>query len=186
MVLIFSQKKSPRATPPWRGSRGVGLSLLAALLLAALPTQAQYLGQVSPQTTVQEVFGAASTTGTCAANTFSANVRNVGQSAHHIAYSISGGTVTGLQIALQFSDDGTTFQTFSNIGTNAPGLIPSTGFFPIVRAAILGCTVATGTPLITATYSGTSVSFGEPSGLELTSGTNVIQVASGSDATVTS
>lgn len=182
MVLIFVRRASGL---PGIAQRIFGAPRLATvalvLLLAACgqPSAAQFLGSVSPQTTEQTLLN-----GVACAPITSAVIRNIGQTNHYLSYSVSGGTVIGFQIQMDFSHDGVTFQRLSEIGKLAPGLLFASGWYPQMRVNIVSCTVDTGTPAITVRYSGASSSFGLPEGITNLSGTRLFELASGADATV--
>lgn len=153
--------------------------IAVALLLAAFPgapLHAQFRGTFGPQTTNQTAFTAEASTGP------SGNFRNVGQTVHFLTYTTSG-TVTQLSIQLEGSDNGTDFIRISDVATNiSAGAVYASVYKPIVRANI---TILAGGGTVTAAYSGASVGLGPPTGIFLTSGTNINFLGNGLDADTT-
>lgn len=162
--------------------------LLVLLLLSlTLPAQAQFLGQVAPQTSTQQVFSAINSA-QC-----SAVLRNVGQSSHVIFYSLTGvaGNVSQLRISIEGSFDGTAFfkisdearQTGSTTG-NLEGAVFGNGYYPAVRVCLDTFTIDGGSPTISTWYSGTSVSIPNRTGIFSNSNTNTQVIAFNQDMSV--
>ena len=173
-----SQSAATACFRPVRAATSIfGIALiLAAVLAAPLPVAAQFRGTFGPQTTNQTAFTAEASTGP------SGNFRNVGQTVHFLTYTTSG-TVTQLSIQLEGSDNGTDFIRISDVATNvAAGAVYASVYKPIVRSNI---TILAGGGTVTAAYSGASVGLGPPTGIFLTSGTNINFLGNDLDADTT-
>lgn len=130
------------------------LFVLLALLGAARPAAAQYIGSTSPQTVQQTLATTLACTG--AAQTF--NIQNLGQTQHYLSIaSVIGAQKFQAEIdavdnqgnVLRISD----IAELAGILTTRQGTLSASGYFPIIRAVI---TCSPGTATFTASYSGTS------------------------------
>jgi hypothetical protein len=169
------------------------LSFAALCLAAALPGQAQFLGQTSPANVNQQIFAAQTTaarspqapTGTQATictptNGNPCGIRNLGQSFHYLTYVANASCV--FDLAIQASFDGTNFFNISSdanannalLGAgNAAGGVFANGWFPqfaINLANISNCAGG-----ISVFYSGTSSAANSAFGL-FTQSTGVRQI----------
>lgn len=133
---------------------------LISLALAA-PASGQFIGYGLPQTTQQTILNAVTVA------TISANVRNLGQTVHRVAYVI-GGTGAPSQVVLRIlaSNDGTNYFAISEDATltGGAGSVFASGYYLFVKVQLVTFTVASGTPTLTAVYTGTAVSPSEPWG----------------------
>ncbi len=129
------------------------IALCAAVLLAA-PLSAQFIGYTTPQTVQRTALDAVTT-----APTNSANMPNIGQNVHKLSYSTGGtGTVRDLNIVIQASIDNVSFFDISENATNTfSGNITATDYYPFVRIRLTRFETNSGTPTLTATYVGSSV-----------------------------
>lgn len=127
------------------------LFVLLALLGAARPASAQYLGSVSPQTVAQNLL-----TNAVCTSTNTATVSNLGQIVHSVTYTTTGNP-TSIALRLQGSFDGVGFVPISDTATSQNGVLTAMGYWPVVQLNVIGCTGGS-TPTITAKYTGTSVS----------------------------
>ena len=142
------------------------VSLLAILLCgcAIRPPQAkaQFLGFTSPQTVQQITLNAASTPQTFL-------IQNLGQNVHFLTYTTAGtgvNNLTALDIRIEGSNDGTTFFPISDDAIDVlGGQVFAVGYYPVIRVNLLLFTIASGTPTITASYSGTSATTPLPLGI---------------------
>jgi hypothetical protein len=137
------------------------LTFLFALLAAAQPARAQFVGYTSPQTVTATPLLNANCAG-AVASTPSA-IPNLGQSFHYISYLITnaGGALPfETRVSLQGSYDGGIFFAISDIAMDASsvgGQLVGYGQFPIFRVTV-GCLGGSGVNTVTVNYSGTSVS----------------------------
>ena len=132
------------------GFRVVFLAIASVVL--GRPLIAQYTN-VSPQSTNPVVvFNAKATAGV------SSPVVNVGQNVHFLSYTSN---ASQIQIQIEGSFDCVNYFAISDQGTTptAAGqhaVISANGWFPCIRANLVSVAVVSGTPSVTATYSGTS------------------------------
>lgn len=133
------------------------------LILAATPARSQYLGQVSPQTTSQQVFNAVTTaqatpnsnpTPKCVpASGGNCAIPNLGQNFHILSY-INSNSSDVFQLRLEGSLDGVNFFPISEDATSqASGAVYAQGYYPVIRANLI---FFSGPGSITAIYDGTS------------------------------
>lgn len=137
------------------------LSLLALCFPATLC--AQFLGYTSPQTVSSTPLNAVSAPA-------AAFVPNLGQSIHSVVYKVTNPCVGafGLDIRIEASNDGVSFFSISEDAVDQPntslqgsqltGGITAQGYYPVVRVNLVKFSCGSGTPTLTAVYSGTSTS----------------------------
>lgn len=144
--------------------RWLWLSALCAVL--GSQAQAQFIGNVSQQSTASTPFNASTCTAALAAGPVL--VQNVGQGAHFAVASAS--SVTSLTYTIQASYDGILFFDISDVGTGpANGSdtteISGTGAYPVLAVDVSSCTPGSAT--FTLKYSGISMAPGAPVGSSL-------------------
>jgi hypothetical protein len=145
--------------------------LSGAFLLgcSARPTRAQDIGNVGLRSFSITVFSSQATAAvtpnsgspTCVATAGNpCGINNLGLNVHFLTYTCNGcggNNLTALDIRLEGSIDGVTFVPISDDATDmSQGEVYACGFYPIVRANLVLFTIASGTPTLTASYSGTS------------------------------
>jgi hypothetical protein len=126
------------------------LSTLFSLLglLSPQSARAQFVGYTSPQTVQQLVL-------TSASGPTTALVANGG-----------GLNPAGITLRLEGSNDGVTFFPISDDATDAAqGEVYAIGYYPVIRVNLVTFSINFGAPRITASYSGTSGTAGQPLGL---------------------
>jgi len=143
-----------------------GFVLVLALALGA---QAQFIGNVSPQTTTSLPFNAITCTNALAAGPVL--VQNIGQEAHIATTFFNVGFATQFLIyTIQGSYDGLTFFDISDAGT-APNLsngltsISGNGYYPVVAVRVSQCVPSTAK--VTIQYSGIAIPSGANVGTAL-------------------
>lgn len=141
--------------------KAAGLFLL--LLTLAAPSRAQFIGYQSPQTVSQPAFTAVNVP-----TTFT--VQNLGQNVHFLSYTVAGNpagaNTIAVQIRIEGSNDGTNFFPISDDATDpVQGEVYAIGYYPVIRANLVRFSIASGTPTLTAQYSGTSGTSAQPLGL---------------------
>jgi len=165
--------------------------LLVALALFACPAHGQFIGYQSPQTVIQKVFSAQTTAAAspafaptppsltvCTPTPGSpCGVQNLGQSIHAVNYTVSSPCVGafGLDLRLEASNDGVSWFAISEDAVDQPngalqgstfsGGITAIGAYAAFRVNLVKLSCGSGTPAVTAFYSGTSTSTPTPAGL---------------------
>jgi hypothetical protein len=123
-----------------------------------------------PQTVNQLVFSAAATAQLSPNNSAfpctatpgtPCAIPNLGQNIHFLTYTVAGNAalnnVTKLVIRLEGSNDGVSFFPISDDATDTQrGQVFAVGYYPIIRANLVVFTIFSGTPTLTAAYTGTS------------------------------
>ena len=139
------------------------------LLTSALPASAQFLGYTSPQTVgpitcINAAVGPATSSAVPGAASF---IPALGQSVHYLTYTTVG-TINTMSIQLDASFNNATFFRVSETATTpGSGAVSANVYYPFMRCNL---TAVTGGGSVTATYTGTSVSSGPPSGIFNSSG----------------